>query len=142
MRLRMTGEGEAGAGGGPPGDLYVVLHVKDHPVFTRDGRDLHCELRLGFAQAALGAEVEVPTLDGTQTVHISAGTQSGEQICLRGNGVPSVQGGGRGDQFIHLQLVTPKQVDGEMRELLGAAGRDRGAADRRRWPFREGAQDI
>lgn len=118
MRLRMTGEGEAGTGGGPPGDLYVVLQVRDHPVFTREGRDLHCELRLGFAQAALGAEVEVPTLDGRQTVPIPAGTQSGEQIRLRGKGVPSVRGGGRGDQIIHLQLVTPKQIDGEMRELL------------------------
>ncbi|MDH3628682.1 MAG: molecular chaperone DnaJ [Acidobacteriota bacterium] len=118
MRLRMVGEGETGQGGGPPGDLHVALHVRDHKVFTRDGSDLHCELRLGFAQAALGAEVEVPTLDGSHLLPIPAGTQSGERIRLRGKGAPALQSSGRGDQIVHIQLVTPEDVDGEMRELL------------------------
>ncbi len=118
MRLRVSGEGEAGTGGGPPGDLYVVLHVAEHPIFTRNDRDIHCEAKIGFAQAALGTRIDVPTLEGDESLDIPAGTQSGDVLRLQGQGVPGVQGGGKGDQLVHVKLVTPKKLSDEQRDLF------------------------
>lgn len=117
-RLRRTGEGEVGVRGGPSGDLYVVLHVKPHELFRRDGDDIYLELPITFPQAALGAEVEVPTIDAAQTLKIPAGTQSGTLIKLRGKGVPRLHGGGRGDQFVVVIVVTPEKLTREQRALI------------------------
>jgi molecular chaperone DnaJ len=118
MRLRMSGEGESGTAGAPPGDLYVVIHVREHDVFVRDQDDLHCRVHVSFPQVALGTEVEVPTIDGKETLKIPAGTQSGERFRLRGHGAPSLNGGRRGDQYVTVQVHTPKRVTAEQRELL------------------------
>ncbi len=117
-RLRVAGEGEAGANGGPPGDLYVVLAVEPHPFFERHGNDLHCSLPIGFTQAALGAEIEVPTLDGKETVRIPEGTQTGTVFRLKGRGVASLNSRARGDQFIKVTVVTPRKLTREQRELF------------------------
>jgi molecular chaperone DnaJ len=117
-RLRLTGEGEAGARGGPPGDLYIVLTVKPHPLFRREGEDVYLELPVSFPQAALGAEVDVPTIDGTEHISIPEGTQTGTIIKLRGKGVPRLSGGGRGDQLVLVNVVTPQKLTKEQRVLL------------------------
>ncbi len=117
-RIRVGGHGEAGSGGGPDGDLYVVLHVKEHEFFVREELDLHCVMPISFAQAALGAEIEVPTLDGRQPLTIPAGTQSGERFRFRGLGVPALGGRGKGDQWVRVQTVTPRDLSDERRELL------------------------
>ena len=90
-RLRLTGEGEAGIAGGPAGDLYVVISIQPHPLFTRDGTDLHCEVPISFVQATLGDEIEVPTLEGRVTMRVPDGTQSGKLLRLRGKGLPPLQ---------------------------------------------------
>ena len=118
MQLRIAGEGEAGRGAGPPGDLYVVLQVREHPVFTRDGRDLRCEARVSFSQLALGAELEIPTLDGTHRLHIPAGTQSGTAFRVRGKGTAAVGTSGIGDLYVQVRVVTPKKLNAEQRRLL------------------------
>jgi molecular chaperone DnaJ len=118
VRLRLTSEGEAGYEGGPPGDLYVVVHVADHPLFERDGPDLHCELPISIPQAALGGEVEVPTLEGKEKIVIRAGTQSGEVIRLQGRGMPRLGGGARGDQLVAIFVEVPTRLSDEQRELL------------------------
>ncbi|NNL65435.1 MAG: molecular chaperone DnaJ [Myxococcales bacterium] len=117
-RLRLQGEGEAGLAGGPPGDLYVVLSVKPHPLFARDGSDLLCEVPVPFVQAALGAEVEVPTIDGKVTVRIPEGTQSGKTIRLRGKGVPTLTSSGRGDQLCRIFVEVPTKLTEQQRQLL------------------------
>ncbi|HXV75053.1 MAG TPA: molecular chaperone DnaJ [Candidatus Polarisedimenticolaceae bacterium] len=117
-RIRLVGEGEGGVGGGPPGDLYVVLGVADDPFFERDGLDLHCEIEIGMAQAALGSRVEVRRIEGAETVEIPAGTQSGSQIRLRGQGVPALDGRGRGDQVVTVRVRTPKRLSAAQRELF------------------------
>lgn len=117
-RLRIAGEGEAGAVGAPPGDLYVVLHVKEHPVFTRRDDHILCEARISFAQAALGTRLEVPTLDGEQDLDVPAGTQSGTVFRLAGQGIPSLGGRGRGDQFVSVVVSTPKKLTQETREIF------------------------
>jgi molecular chaperone DnaJ len=117
-RLRLQGEGQPGPNGGPSGDLYVVLRVKEHPVFQRQGNDLHCLIPINIAQAALGAETDLLTFDGLQRVKIPDGTQSGTQIRLRGQGVPNVNGGGRGDIVVHVQVRTPEKLTREQRRLL------------------------
>jgi molecular chaperone DnaJ len=122
-QVRMTGEGEAGPGGGPSGDLYVVLHVREHPVFERHARDIHMVLPLSISQAALGTEVEVPTIDGDESLRIPAGTQSGTRLRLRGRGAPSINGGGRGDQYVSVFVRTPTKLSGERRRLLEELGR-------------------
>jgi molecular chaperone DnaJ len=120
-RLRLTGEGESGGQGGHPGDLYVLLSVKDHPVFHREERDLHCEVPVNVAQAALGAEIAVPTLEGEEKIHIKAGVQSGERFPLKGKGVPNVNGTGRrGDLIIHLKVATPEKLTKQQREHFEA----------------------
>jgi molecular chaperone DnaJ len=117
-RIRMSGEGEGGVEGGPPGDLYVVLHVRDHAVFQRQDREIHALLPLSFSQAALGAELKVPTIDGEQDLSIPAGTQSGTTFRMKGLGVPAINSSARGDHYITVQVVTPKRLSEEQRELL------------------------
>lgn len=117
-RLRIVGEGEAGYNGGPRGDLYVVISVKEHPVFKRDGDNIICEIPVNIAQAALGANVQVPTLAGDTKIRIPEGTQSGSVFRLRGKGVASVNGHGRGDQYVKINVLTPKKLTKRQRELL------------------------
>ena len=117
-RLRISGEGEAGSRGGPPGDLYVVIHVEDHPFFERDGSDLRCRIPISFSQAALGAQIEVPTLDGKETLDIPEGTQTGARFRLRGKGIPRLEGHGRGDLHVFVRVVTPARLNKEQRRLL------------------------
>jgi len=117
-RLRMGGEGQPGANGGPPGDLYVFLKVKEHPFFERRENDLYCTIPLNLAQAALGCDIEVPTLEKPQKLNIPEGTQSGAQFRLRGKGVPKLNGGGRGDLCIHVDVKVPTRITREQRKLL------------------------
>jgi len=117
-RLRLSGEGEAGVSGGPPGDLYVVISVKEHPLFERDGADLHCEVPVPFVKAALGSEIEVPTLDGKVTMRIVEGTQSGTTLRLRGKGVPTLRSKERGDQLVRIFVEVPVKLTDRQRELL------------------------
>lgn len=118
MRLRLANEGQPGSNGGPPGDLYVVLHVKPHPFFRREGNDLHCTVPVNIAQAALGAEIEVPTLEGPEKVKIPEGTQPGAQFRLRHKGVPDVNGAGRGDLWVHIDVRVPTRLTRQQRRLL------------------------
>jgi molecular chaperone DnaJ len=117
-RIRFSNVGEAGTHGGPPGDLYVVLHVKEHSFFERHGNDLYCMVPISFTQAALGTEIEVPTLEGDHTLKIPEGTQSGTSFKLRGKGVPVLNGHGKGDLFIEVRLQTPTKLTKRQRELL------------------------
>lgn len=117
-KLRIVGEGEAGPNKGPSGDLYVVLSVEEHPFFRRDQNDLHCELPVSFVQAALGTELVVPTLEGTEKLRLPEGTQPGTVFRLRGRGVMSPRGHGRGDQFVKIKVTFPKRLSREQRELL------------------------
>jgi molecular chaperone DnaJ len=117
-RLRIAGEGEAGSQGGPAGDLYVVLHVQEHPVFERRENTLYCSVPITFPQAALGAEIRVPTLDGEERIKIPGGTQSGTIIRLKGKGFPNLNGGGRGDLLVELNVVTPEKLSREQRRLI------------------------
>jgi molecular chaperone DnaJ len=115
----MSGEGEGGVGGGPPGDLYVVLHVREHPVFERQGLDLFSVVPVSFSQCALGTELAVETIDGKdEMLDIPAGTQSGTQFRLRGHGVPSLDGAGRGDHFVTVHVRIPKRLSKTKRELI------------------------
>lgn len=117
-RLRLTGEGEAGISGGPPGDLYVVIAIKPHEILERDGPDLHCNVPITMVHAALGAEIEVPTLGGKVKLKIPEGTQSGKMLRLRGKGVPTLRSPSRGDQLLHIFVETPTRMNGNQRELL------------------------
>ncbi|MFF7710524.1 molecular chaperone DnaJ [Pseudomonas sp. NPDC007930] len=117
-RIRLAGEGEAGAHGGPTGDLYVVISVREHAIFQRDGKHLFCEVPIAFTDAALGGELEVPTLDGRVKLKIPEGTQTGKQFRLRGKGVAPVRGGGPGDLMCRVAVETPVNLDRRQRELL------------------------
>jgi molecular chaperone DnaJ len=117
-RIRFTGLGEGGLHGGPAGDLYVVLHVKEHPFLAREGNDLHCVIPISFTQAALGTEIQVPTLEGEQALKVPEGTQSGTTLRLRGKGVPVLNGHGKGDLFVEVRLQTPGKLSKRQRELL------------------------
>jgi molecular chaperone DnaJ len=117
-RIRLTGEGEAGRNGGPPGDLYVEIHVREHPIFERDGSHLSCEVPISFATATLGGEVEVPTLGGSVELKIPEETQSGRVFRLREKGVKPVRGGPTGDLFCRVVVETPVNLSEEQRELL------------------------
>jgi molecular chaperone DnaJ len=117
-RLRSAGNGEAGFRGGPSGDLYVVLHVKAHEIFQRDGDDLLCEVPLGFVQAALGAEIEVPTLDGKASLKIPAGTQPGTMFRLKGKGVKNIQGYGHGDLHVRINVEVPTHLSAAQKAKL------------------------
>jgi len=117
-RIRLGGEGEAGRNGGPPGDLYVEIAVREHAIFERDGAHLSCEVPISFATAALGGSVEVPTLDGEVSIKIPAETQSGRVFRLRDKGVKPVRGGGRGDLFCRVVVETPVSLTAEQKELV------------------------
>lgn len=129
-RIRLTGEGEAGEQGAPAGDLYVQVQVKQHAIFERDGNDLYCEVPINFAMAALGGEIEVPTLDGRVKLKIPAETQTGKQFRMRGKGVKSVRGGAQGDLLCRVLVETPVSLNEKQKTLLrdleesfgGAAG--------------------
>lgn len=118
MRLRVSGEGEAGYNGGPAGDLYVAISIREHPFFERRGRDLYYTLPISLVQAVLGAEIKVPTLKGQDRLRIPEGTQSGSVFRLRGKGFPSVDGRGAGDLYVTVQVVIPKHLSREQRRLL------------------------
>src|SRR3954471_10665223 len=117
-RLRIAGEGEAGTQGGPAGDLYVVIHVKEHDLFERQGNNLYASIPVTFAQAALGAETNVQTLDGQETLKVPAGTQTGTVFRLKGHGMPVLGGRGRGDLFVSVTVVTPTTLTRDQRKLL------------------------
>ena len=118
-RIRLAGEGEAGGPGAPPGDLYVHVSVRAHPIFQRDGANIFCRVPLRMSQAALGAEVEVPAIDGSKArVKIPPGTQTGEQFRLRGKGFSVLRSAARGDMYIQVAVETPQQLTRRQRELL------------------------
>ena len=118
MRIRSSGNGEPGMNGGPPGDLYVEIHIKAHTVFQRDGDDLHCEMPISYATAALGGEIEVPTLGGKVSFTVPEGTQSGKVFRLRGKGVKGVRSGLDGDLFCHVVVETPVRLTERQKEML------------------------
>ena len=118
MRIRSSGNGEPGMNGGPPGDLYVEIHIKAHQVFQRDGDDLHCEMPISYATAALGGEIEVPTLGGKVSFTVPDGTQSGKVFRLRGKGVKGVRSGLAGDLFCHVVVETPVRLTERQKEML------------------------
>jgi molecular chaperone DnaJ len=118
LRLRVAGEGEGGSAGGPAGDLYVVLHVRESKDFERDGSDLILGRRVGIAQAALGCRLKVPTLDGEKVLDLPPGTQHGQRLTIAGAGVPHLKGVGRGDLHVIVDVVVPKKLNKEQRELL------------------------
>jgi molecular chaperone DnaJ len=117
-RIRYQGEGEAGKFAGPAGDLYVVLNVKAHKFFERDGDDLHCVMPISFPQAALGTELEIQTLEGPATIKVPEGTQSGRAFKLRGKGVPHLNSSGKGDLIVEIRVQTPSKLNKQQRELL------------------------
>ncbi len=117
-RIRFAGFGEAGAFGGPAGDLYVVLHVKEHAFFEREGNDLHCVVPVSFSQAALGTELMIPTMEGEYKLKVPEGTQSGTSFRIRNKGVPVLNGHGKGDLFVEVRVQTPGKLTKRQRELL------------------------
>jgi molecular chaperone DnaJ len=118
MKVRVSGQGEPGVNGGPPGDLYVVLNVKEHKFFEREGQDIFCEMPVTFVQATLGDEIEVPTLTGRVKLKIPEGTQTGTYFRIKGKGVPAVRGKMQGDQHIRVKIITPKKLNDRQKELL------------------------
>lgn len=124
MRLRVASQGEAGGRGASPGDLYVMVHIREHDIFTRQGDDIHMTTEISFGQAALGDEIEVPTLEGKATLKIPAGTQPGTTFAMRGHGIPNIRGHGQGSQLVTVQVVVPtgltKRQEELIRELDGA----------------------
>jgi len=117
-RVRLSGEGEPGVNGGPPGDLYVQVHIKQHPVFQRDHDDLHCEMPVSFTTAALGGEIAIPTLDGSARIRVPAETQSGKTFRLKAKGIKGVRSPAPGDLFCHVVVETPVSLTARQRELL------------------------
>ena len=128
-RIRLTGEGEAGEQGAPAGDLYVQVHVRDHDIFTRDGNNLYCEVPLSFTTAALGGDIEVPTLEGKVKLKVSAETQTGRMFRLRGKGVKSVRSGNVGDLMCKVVIETPVNLTSKQKELLQALNDSMGSGD-------------
>jgi molecular chaperone DnaJ len=118
MRIRLTGQGEVGPGGGPAGDLYVEIHERPHDVFTRDGEDLHCRVTLPMTAAALGTTLSLKTLDGEEDLVIRPGTQSGSVLTLRAHGAPRLRATGRGNLVVHVEVSTPTRLDSEQEKLL------------------------
>ena len=118
QQLRLMGEGEAGSKGGPSGHLYVVVHVHDHEFFRRDGMNLFCEIPVNFTTVALGGEIQIPTLDGSEKVKIAEGTQTGTTMRIKGKGMPDVNGHGRGDLFATVQVQTPRKLTKDQRKLI------------------------
>jgi molecular chaperone DnaJ len=117
-RLKLAGEGEAGVRGGMPGDLYVVIVVKEHSLFTRHGDDIYCEVPVSFAQAALGAQIEIPTISGRTTLKIPPGTQTGAEFRIRGKGFPNMRGYGHGDLLARIFVEVPTHLTAKQRDLL------------------------
>jgi len=117
-RLRVVGEGEAGTRGGPPGDLYVVVRVEPHELFARDGANLHLEQEISAFVAALGIEIQVPTLDGAEKLKVPAGVQPGDTLSLKGKGLPHLRRSGRGDLIVHLKVTVPRKLTARQREVL------------------------
>jgi molecular chaperone DnaJ len=117
-RVRLSGEGEPGDAGAEAGDLYVVVHVREHPLFVRENDEVLCEVPISFTQAALGAQIDVPTLDGKVKMKIPSGTQTGKVFRLKGKGIPHLHSGGRGDQHVRVVIETPADLTREQRELL------------------------
>jgi molecular chaperone DnaJ len=148
QRLRLYGEGEHGTAGGPPGDLYVVVHVQDHPFFHREGDDLYCELAIPFHVVALGGEVTVPTINGREELHVPAGTQQGTRFKLRGKGMPNVSGRGQGDLFVISKINVPKKLTKEQRRLIEELAKtmpqqpDADGTEAAEKPFFERVKDI
>lgn len=142
--LRLSGQGEAGRRGGPPGDLLVFLHVEPHPVFERRGTELWCEVPVSFVEAALGADVEVPTLDGQEKVSVAPGTQTGATKVLSGRGLPHKRGYGRGDLHLNFRVVTPTRLTAKQKELLRAfsAAGEGGDGERERSGLFERVRDA
>ena len=149
QRLRLHGEGEHGSAGGPPGDLYVVVHVQEHSFFHREGDDLYYELPIGFPTLALGGSIKVPTLNGREELHIPAGTQAGARFKLRGKGMPNVSGRGHGDLHVIAGVAVPKKLSKEQKHLLEELAKslpqqdldlDRGDSGEK--PFFERVKDI
>ncbi|OUR93714.1 molecular chaperone DnaJ [Halobacteriovorax marinus] len=118
QRLKLSGEGDAGIKGGPGGDLYVVIDIQEHELFERDGFDVHCTIPISFSKAALGADIEVPTLDGKVSVKVPAGTQAGKKMRLKGKGIQRLGGYGQGDQIMHIHVETPQKISKEQEELF------------------------
>lgn len=135
LRLRVQGEGEAGRRGGPSGDLYIVLHVKPHPKFQRDGDDLHYDTEVPFTTAALGGEIEVPTLEGTVRLTIPTGTQSHTIFRLGGKGMPRFGRTGRGDEYVRVKISTPKSLSDKQKELLRELAKESGEELEEKKPF-------
>lgn len=121
-RIRFNGLGEAGAFGGPAGDLYIVLHVKEHAFFERQGNDIHCVVPVSFPQAAMGTEIMVPTLEGEHKLKVPEGTQSGTSFRIRNKGVPVLNGHGKGDLYVEVRIQTPSKLNKRQRELLAELG--------------------
>ena len=149
QRLRIYGEGEHGTAGGPAGDLYVVVHVQEHPFFQREGDDLYCELPIPFPTLALGGDINVPTLAGDEEVKVSPGTQAGTRFKLRGKGMPNVSGRGHGDLYAIARVAVPKKLTREQRHLLEELARtmppekiETGGAEGSEKPFFEKVKDI
>jgi molecular chaperone DnaJ len=117
-RLRLTGEGEPGRRGGPPGDLYVFLYVEDHEFFQRRDNDIICSIPISFVQATLGDKINVPTLNGDRKLQIPKGTQPGDVLYFRGEGIPSLRSGRRGDQIIQVEIKTPTHLSKKQEALL------------------------
>lgn len=138
-RLRLRGEGEAGRLGGPPGDLYVVIHVKPHEFFEREGDHVICRIPVSMVDAALGAEIEAPTLDGSRTLKIPKGTNSGDVLRFRGEGFPNLRGYGSGDQIMEMQVLTPTKLTKRQEELLrefAELEKERNQKDKKSWTQR------
>ena len=149
QRLRLYGEGEHGSSGGPSGDLYVVVHVQDHPFFHREGDDLYCEVPISFPTIALGGDIKVPTLNGHEELHVPAGTQPGARFKLRGKGMPNVSGRGHGDLHVIARVAVPKRLNKEQKHLLEELAKtlkdetiSADAPDENEKPFFERVKDI
>jgi len=130
-RIRIAGKGHVGRNGGPNGDLYIDVQVRPHRLFTREGDDLHVAVPIAIHEAALGAKIEVPSLDGPARLRVPPGTQSGQRFRIRERGVPSLRGGRRGDLVVEVHLVLPKLLDERSKELLREFGRINGEDLRR-----------
>ena len=145
-RIRLSGEGEAGENGAPAGDLYVQVHVRDHDIFTRDGNNLYCEVPVSFATAALGGEIQVPTLDGKVKLKINPETQTGRMFRLRGKGVKSVRSGVTGDLMCKVVIETPVNLSARQKELLqefeGTIGDGKGKHSPKEHGFFEGVKKF
>ncbi len=140
-RIRLSGEGEAGAGGGPAGDLYVQVHVKEHPIFSRDGANLSCEVPISFPAACLGGEIEVPTLDGKVILKIPPETQTGKMFRLRGKGVKPVRGGITGDLLCKIYVETPVHLTKEQKALIEKLGDSLSGDGKKHSPQEHGFMD-